>query len=629
MAVRLKWELEFKRGVKETYIEPCVDKSGNGKDIKTQLLDLIDLEGLTSHFQPIYSLKHKSIYGFEALARIKEPQNFPSIKNIIDLFSKARQCGILSLMDVTCCFNAIKTFSEQQTNDEDYLLFINLSPETICDKAFGAEISEDIIKNTAISKENIVFEITEESMAHNLELFKHNIQRLKGFGFKIAIDDFGAGFGGLKMLSIVEPDFVKIDRHFISNLDKAIVKYNIVDSITITCNRMGIRVIAEGVERKEEFDTLSSMNIDFFQGYFICKPQPYLKDISINDAVTSRQETQLNNIQRISADAKCIGDIAQRLEGLSSDTPVKTIVNLLIDNPDIRCQPIVDEDMIKGMVFRNRFIENQIVGKYGYGLHLNYHKKIKQVMEKHFTIVEYNETLEDVSNKVQKRDHQYLYDEIAVTKNGKYYGVVSISNLLDAITQKSLVLAKSANPLTGLPGNEAIQREIEKRITQNMHFDVAYFDLNNFKPFNDYYGFAMGDYVIKSLAEILTNAVDGYETDDIFVGHIGGDDFIMVSHPSNSIKICKQVIAMFEQQQVKYHGAEDYKAGCYTTKNRKGEIETFKLLSLSIAIVSTEVYKIDSYAQLASIASEVKKAAKQQSNLFGRSSLVRDRRLMG
>ncbi|MCX8070068.1 MAG: EAL domain-containing protein, partial [Thermodesulfovibrionales bacterium] len=389
MAVRLKWELDFKSALKDSSAKQRIDESGNGKDIKIQILDVIDTEGLTCHFQPIYSLNKRAIYGFEALARIKEPQRLSFINNIAELFLKARQHGILSLLDMTCCFNAMRSFSELQHGSDNYFLFINISPETICDRAFGAEISGELAKNTNISKENIVFEITEESMTLNFETFKHNIQNLKNLGFKIAIDDFGAGFGGLKMLSIVEPDFVKIDRHFISNLDKAIVKYNIVDSIIITCNRTGIKVIAEGVERKEEFDTLSSMNVDLFQGFFICKPQPNIKDIKIHDMAICKYENQLCTIQTKTADAKCIGDIAQRLEGLPSDTPVKTIVNLLIDNPDIRCQPIVDDDVIRGMVFRNRFIENQIVGKFGYGLHLNYHKKIKQVMERHFTIVEY------------------------------------------------------------------------------------------------------------------------------------------------------------------------------------------------------------------------------------------------
>lgn len=635
MALRVKWEVEVKRrgmfvdGKSDINNTEKGDGNGNGNSIKTQLLDLIDSDGLTCHFQPIYSLSSSSIYGYEALARIRQPERLPNIKNIYEMFVNAKDYGILSLLDITCCLNALKIFSGQNNNQNHYL-FINLSPETICDRAFGAEISEEILKNINLNKQNIVFEITEESMVYNLAHFTHNIHLLKKYGFKIAIDDFGAGFGGLKMLSIVEPDFVKIDRHFISNLDKAIVKYNIIDSIAIACNRMGIKIIAEGVERKEEIDTLALMNIDLFQGYYLSKPVPLLKDITINDGISLTKESLLSNQDiETNAEVKCIGNIATRMNGLSSDTPVKTIVSRLIDDPDIRCQPIVDADSIVGMVYRSRFIENQVVGKCGYGMHLNHHKKIKQVMEKNFTIVEYNEPLEDVSIKIQKRDHQNLYDEIAVTKNGKYYGIVSISTLLDAITQKSLILAKGSNPLTGLPGNEAIQREIEKRITQNIHFDVAYFDLNNFKPFNDYYGFAMGDYVIRSLADIISDVRNEFPSNDIFIGHIGGDDFILISHPSMSINICSRIVEIFEQKQIEYHGIKDYEAGCYITQNRKGDVETFRLLSLSVGIVSTEVYKIDSFAQLASLASEVKKAAKQESNRIGRSAIFRDRRLLG
>lgn len=162
-----------------------------------------------------------------------------------------------------------------------------------------------------------------------------------------------------------------------------------------------------------------------------------------------------------------------------------------------------------------------------------------------------------------------------------------------------------------------------------MHFDVCYIDINNFKPYNDHYGFEKGDIVIKTLASIIEESIEQDDFSFSFAGHIGGDDFILIISPRISIPVCEKIISSFESALPVFHGIEDYNRGCYVSKNRNNEEETFNLLSLSIGIVSTEVYKIESFAQLASKATEVKKAAKIKSASICRSSIVRDRRLMG
>jgi GGDEF domain-containing protein len=135
--------------------------------------------------------------------------------------------------------------------------------------------------------------------------------------------------------------------------------------------------------------------------------------------------------------------------------------------------------------------------------------------------------------------------------------------------------------------------------------------------------------VIKTLACIIEESIKPDGFDSSFAGHIGGDDFIVIAPPRISIPACEKIISSFESALPVFHEMEDYNRGCYVSKNRKNEEEIFNLLSLSVGIVSTEVYKIESFAQLASIATEVKKAAKMKSALSGASSIARDRRLMG
>ncbi|TAN44540.1 MAG: GGDEF domain-containing protein [Nitrospirae bacterium] len=615
-SVRLKWEFKNEEAV-----------SGSSNIVaasRNQLLDLIEGDILTSHYQPIFSAKSCSAFGYEALLRSR---NGEVLDNIPDLFERAKQAKIIASLDMKCRENAIKEAALLGLSNTQASLFINICPESILDPTHSVGVTDSLAEEWGVAKERIILEITENGAIHNYKLFQETINYYRKAGYRIAIDDFGAGYGGLKMLSMIEPEFVKIDRHFISNIDKAMVKYTLVDSIATACHRMGIKVIAEGVETEDELNIVLDMGIELIQGFLLSRPSASL-DYGPS-AVTFLDSKRVPASDKYSPAMDFIGDVAIRVGSINSDTSIKNALNMFIDDSCLKSLPIVDRERLVGMLYRSRFIEDQVVGKFGYGVHLNSHKNIGHVMETAFLSVDDNTTIEDVAHMVQRRKPDFMYDDICVTKNGKYFGLVSVSSLLDAITGKSIILAKGANPLTGLPGNEAIQREIEKKIAHNIHFDVVYVDINWFKPYNDYYGFERGDFVIKSLAKILSDTMESYMNDGLdFVGHIGGDDFIFIARPQAALQAAERVVRDFESMQPVFHGAVDYSRGFYTAKNRKDEDEIFRLLTVSIGIVSTEVHSIDSYAQLASRAVEVKSASKKQSSEKGRSAIVRDRRLM-
>ena len=611
MRTRLKWALED---------ESKAYAPASHRNDRQAIFDLLDGNALTVHFQPIFSAKDGAVYGYESLTRTIGENPF---NNIEELFQKAILTSTISSLDVRCRENAIRIAATHGINKGNSYLFVNICPEAMMDPSHMAGITDEIAEECGISRDKIILEITEESAIYNYDMFTQAISCYKERGYKIAIDDFGAGHGGLKMLSIIEPNFVKIDRHFISNIDKAIIKSNLVDSISTACHRMGIKVIAEGIETEEELKVVLNMGIDLLQGYYLCRPSPLLNGDGMHIPVRAKKA---NCCATATEEQFFIGDIAHEIEPIHPSSDIVIAFNRFIKNPELRGLPVVEGERVLGMLHRNRFLENRILGRCGYGFALNSYKKMELLMEQQFMMVETNMALEDVAQRILSRKAEFLYDDIGVTKNGKCFGTIPIYALLDAITEKSLVLAKGSNPLSGLPGNEFIQREIEKKLSQNMHFDVCYVDIDNFKPYNDHYGFEKGDVVIKSLARVLEDNVRSFGDDGFnFVGHIGGDDFIVITRPHLSAPGCEKIILDFEAHLPELHGMKDYKTGTYISKNRNGDEETFGLLSLSIGIVSTEIYKIESYAQLASIAMEVKKAAKAQTG----SSIIRDRRMMG
>jgi diguanylate cyclase (GGDEF)-like protein len=180
-----------------------------------------------------------------------------------------------------------------------------------------------------------------------------------------------------------------------------------------------------------------------------------------------------------------------------------------------------------------------------------------------------------------------------------------IKNILRRIDRN-----RDANPLTGLPGNIEIQREIMSRISGNAKFAVAYVDLDNFKAYNDAYSFSRGDTVLALTSDILCDQVRLWGNADDFIGHIGGDDFIFVSTPDRIERICKEITDIFDDKIIEFYGEEDRKNRSIKTINRKGEVDVFPIMSVSIAVATNQYRRLDNYPVIADIAAELKKKLK-------------------
>ncbi|PQV62535.1 diguanylate cyclase (GGDEF) domain-containing protein [Abditibacterium utsteinense] len=584
------------------------------EDSSPLLQELIAARALTAHFQPIFSAKDGAVFGCEALARV-DPKFAP--QGIAPLFASAREHGLVAPLDRLCRQAALECAAVQEFAARSERLFVNVCPETLMEE--GGEPVAALVERLGLPRERIIFEVTEESAVQDYDLFARAIAFYRDQGFQIAIDDFGVGYGGLKMLAVIEPDYVKIDRHFIKDIERANVRRNLVDAIATVCHRLGIKVVAEGVENEADASVLLDMGVEFLQGFGLARPTPLWPEDGVRVALPRASCSVVSSLDHI-----FIGDIARPMISLPPSAPMSEARRLFIDNAALTSLPLVHEECCTGMLHRRIFFEQQLSGPFGYGTALSTHRSVLELSQNApFVCVEASETLEDVARSLQHRHLDSRSDDICVTSNGKYRGTVSVSALLEAIMQRSLLMARGSNPLSGLPGNEALHHEIEKRIAQMMHFDVCYLDIDHFKPFNDVYGFDKGDTALHHLVNSITRALAQSGDADDFAGHIGGDDFIVLTRPQRSISLCREIIADFEAALPQLHGETDFAAGSYQATNRRGQSEIFSLMALSIGIVSTEVNHFDSVAELASMASEVKKAAKSQCG----SSVVRDQRL--
>jgi len=182
-------------------------------------------------------------------------------------------------------------------------------------------------------------------------------------------------------------------------------------------------------------------------------------------------------------------------------------------------------------------------------------------------------------------------------------------------TRISLNLTRTArvrdiNPLTRLPGNYTIIKEIQERIDSGSLFAIGYVDLDNFKSYNDRYGFLRGDEVIKMTARLVTNSVRKLHTADTFVGHIGGDDFVFVIPPDRLDDVCQEVIKNFDLIVGDFYDEGDSMRGYIDSVNRKGQKEQFPIVPISIAVVTNEYRPIKHIGEASSLAAEVKNRVK-------------------
>lgn len=222
----------------------------------------------------------------------------------------------------------------------------------------------------------------------------------------------------------------------------------------------------------------------------------------------------------------------------------------------------------------------------------------------------------------KKKDHR-----ISILKlNVEYYIVKPIDKDYLYYTIKNLVrlmyMNRRVSPLTGLPGNVQIQTEIKKRLLKKEDFAIFYLDLDNFKSYNDLYGFTKGDEIIKFTARTISRNIHNCELDSSFVGHIGGDDFVAIVSQTDYETICKDIIQEFDEKVREYFTKEDVERGYLEVANRRGIIEQFPLTSISIGVVEVEKNRFHNILEIGEVAAQVKHLAK---TITG-SSYIIDRR---
>jgi diguanylate cyclase (GGDEF)-like protein len=584
---------------------PPEQSSGGDSVIRHELQHILDTMSVRTVFQPVVSLLDATIIGYEALSR--GPAGSP-LERPDALFRAANKFNLVWELEYLCRSKALEKARQMQPAR---MIFINIDPRIINDPRFQKGLTREILDKYQMDATNVIFEITEKTAVEDYRNFRKVLDNYTSQGYKIAIDDTGSGYSGLRLLAQTNPHYIKVDMELVRNIDKDGLKQAMMRALYDFAVITNSKIIAEGIETEDELATLIDIGVPYGQGYVLQKPAPEFLAIApgLKQFILSKNERKRKQMFHTPLTIP-IGEIARRDVCFSPDTLGHQAIDYFNANPNVAGIAVVENSQPLGLLMKNKLLAS-LATQYGVAVYMN--RPVRLLMDRQPLIVDYSTPLEQVSKSALARVDDSIYDYIIIVVDGEYYGITSIKHLLEKTSQLELNRAKHSNPLTGLPGNIIIEEKLKQVVTDGAEYAVLYFDLDNFKAYNDVYGFESGDKLLCATAELIAEQLQAPDLPGVFLGHIGGDDFVAISKHRDTEQLCLRIIAGFDARIMDYYSDTDKRRGYIITHNRHGVKEKFPLVSLSIAVVTNASRSYRDPEEIAAAASLVKKQCKMVS----------------
>lgn len=400
------------------------------------------------------------------------------------------------------------------------------------------------------------------------------------------------------------PDYVLLDEGQLDSSDADLLAGSALAERVRHFRDRGCKLLAQGVGGWRELRAAERLGVDLVAGDFIGRVNRQASLVLSAAAYKSMRKAggpageedgnSIHLLQRLKIDVAPV----------MPETPAEMVFATFDANPRLRAVAVVRDGVPAGLISRYEMIDN-MARPYRHELYGR--KPCTRFMDREPIVVDVRLSLTELTDIFVHADPRHLVSGFIVTEGGRYAGMGSVQDLMREITAMQIEAARYANPLTQLPGNVPINQHIDTLLAAGTGFTVCYCDLDHFKPFNDVYGYARGDQMIALTARILTECV---EPDIDFIGHVGGDDFILVMVSQDWVGRCERALKLFEEEILGFFSHDDIERGGYVTENRKGRPEFYRLTSLSIGAVEVAPGRFANHLQVSTVASEVKKRAK-------------------
>ncbi len=562
------------------------------------------LERLDFAFQPVVNIHTGFCFGYEALLRNVQETGFGSIQ---DFFDTCFAQGVLGDVEAALHHKALEKFS---TLDQKLKvkLFLNLDNRALEEPDANSEALRKAMEKLGLPETSLVIELSERHPLGRPTDTSHVFHRFKRFDYKLAIDDFGTGFSGLQMLYFAEPDFIKIDRFFIADIATDSRKKLFVSHIVNIAHLLGLVVVAEGVETEQEYFVCKDIGCDLVQGYLVQWPTTDMDQLKLQYGHIEQLARSERRVK--SSDQKIIWEQIEVIEPIQLDAEMLDVFERFRSDKGATFFPVVDVTGEPVGIVRERDLKDYTYSLYGKDLISNrgYGRKLRQFLSKC--------PIADINTKAEKILEAFSSDQssegVLVVQDMKYVGFLSARSLLRVINEKNLAAARDQNPLTKLPGNNIIHEWLSEALADlGNHYVIVYLDFDNFKPFNDKYGFRLGDRAILMFAELLRKMLPSTVA---FVGHVGGDDWF-AGFKNQGFEDCaemiRNLIAQFRSDVESFYDDDSRQKGYITAQDREGKTKTFPLLGASAALLDLPAGRNPtSQDELSLVIADLKKGAK-------------------
>ncbi len=539
-----------------------------------QSLSRLAFPALFALFQPIVDLRQGTVSGHEAL--IRGPAGTP-LHSPLALLALASSEGRLLHFELHCVDVILARWGALH---EPGRLFVNMSADALV-AAMDGWLERRLARHHVPAR-TVTVEITEGAAASDAAALRAAVKALHGLGARVALDDFGEGHSNLRRWTELQPDFVKIDKFFTQGIANSPQSVELVRTIVSFGNALGATLVAEGVEDAKDLRVLRDLGVGHGQGYLLGRPARQLQDTApaavaavigdsriavIPHALQQAQPGVLRSIAVIQAPA------------LDPRTPNDEVSMIFQRHPDLHALAVVDDGKPIALIDRQSFM-NDYARLYFREVHgrracLDYGNATPR-------IVELENNVEHLLGILMSDDQRYLREGFILTEGKRYIGLGTGDQLVRAVTEARIEAARHANPLTFLPGNIPISIHIERLLASHAEFAACYADLDNFKAFNDRYGYWRGDEMIRLLARLATQHADAHRD---FVGHIGGDDFLLLFQSADWRARCGRMIEAFNAEAQALYDDAARQAGGIEGEDRHGVMRFSPFTTLSIGAV--------------------------------------------
>ena len=550
-------------------------------------------------FQPIFDLAQGRHFACEAL--IRGPES--SVLHTPDaLFAAAAEQQRTHELEWLAVETALTQFAAQQST---LRLFVNMSIGCLhASRLRFADVRRQLLR-LGVAPSRIVIEITENESVTDYTDLQDLLREVRRMGMQIAMDDMGEGFSNLRMWSDVRPEFVKIDRHFVTGIDKDALKLRFVRAMHEIADACGSALIAEGVETGEQLSVLRRLGINYLQGFGIARPHRKIAAATASvPAIECERSILVMPPPRTESRSVLVGQLAHELATVDPDTENDAVYRMFESDPTLCIVPVVADGHPMGIITRGALIDRfarpfrrELYGR----------RPCSMVMDPPHLFDEL-QSAQDVARTIGGLRNTQIGESFVITRNGRYRGVGFLRELMAIITDLQIRAARYANPLTQLPGNVPINEQLDELLAAQHGFVAAYCDLDNFKAYNDTYGYLHGDQMIQLMGRLLSEAAADHRD---FVGHIGGDDFIVLLQSQDWERRLGRVLRDFDAALPQHLSANHMDSGGYSSEDRRGQLVFHALPALSIGCVKVAPGAFVSHHDVSAALGEAKKEAKR------------------